>query len=106
MKRRTHGRIAGGNLTNYRGERGFRHPPGIFGPVFGHAGDAVDRAGTEPRAQMLDERRHLARGRVTALTRRPQRRACERPLAERAAAQFAAPHGLGQHEIREPLAQQ
>ena len=87
-------------------ERRLRRGLRMLGPVFGHLGDAVDRADTEPRAQMLDERRHLACRRMTALAGRPQWRTRERPLAERTSAQFATSHGLGQHEICEALTQQ
>ena len=77
-KRRIHGRSPAIAIANYRRERGLRHAPGVLGPVFRHAADAVHRVGAEARAQMLDERRHLARRRVAALARRPQRLARER----------------------------
>ena len=93
---RRDGAAAAGGI-NYRSERGLRHAPRALGPVLRHALQAVYRGHAEPRAQMFDERGHFARGRMAALARRPQRLARERAFAERAAAQFAAPHGLGQH---------
>ena len=92
--------------ANYRRERGLRHAPGILGPVFRHAAEAIHRIGAEARAQMFDERGHLVRRRVATLAGGPQRFARERPLRERAAAQFATPHRLGKPEVGQALAQQ
>ena len=81
--------------------------------MLGYETEAIDRLGTEPRTQALEQRRRFAADRTAMLTRAPQRTtAGPRPFAlgceryEFTRTQLNAAHRPGQRQPRQMLGEQ